>query len=146
MSFHNVEEVEQALRTPRLAVRALHEIWDRRLPIPEPAPHKTAKPGGDGRLIAWVQEDLRLASHFCRQCFESQDFQLICDAELIHINLLISPGILAERGAESPLIRVVFFSPRIVDVSWYSRTVRMSKDARQLYDFGEFRPCSQTRL
>jgi len=77
MSFHDVGEVEEALRTPRLSVRALHEIWEQRLPVPEPAPRKPAKLGGDGRLIAWIQEDLRLASHFCRQCVGMEDFHLV---------------------------------------------------------------------
>src|SRR5438477_330383 len=80
MSFHDVGEVEEALRTPRLSVRALHEIWEQRLPVPEPVPRKPTKLGGDGRLIAWIQEDLRLAAHFCRQSFENEDFQLVCDA------------------------------------------------------------------
>jgi class 3 adenylate cyclase/tetratricopeptide (TPR) repeat protein len=80
MSFHDVGEVEEALRTPRLSVRALHEIWEQRLPVPELVPRKPAKLGGDGRLIAWIQEDLRLAAHFCRQSFENEDFQLVCDA------------------------------------------------------------------
>jgi class 3 adenylate cyclase/tetratricopeptide (TPR) repeat protein len=79
MPFSDVHEVEEALRSSRLSVRALHEIWEQRLPVPEPAPRKPAK-GGDGRLLGWIQEDLRLASHFSRQSFEAEDFQLVCDA------------------------------------------------------------------
>jgi class 3 adenylate cyclase/tetratricopeptide (TPR) repeat protein len=81
MSFHNVDEIEEALRASRLSVRALHEIWEQRQPLPEPPARKpTAGASSDARQVGWIQTDSGLASRFIRQALDRQEFLLVCDA------------------------------------------------------------------
>jgi class 3 adenylate cyclase/tetratricopeptide (TPR) repeat protein len=81
MSFHNADEIEEALRAGRLSVRALHEIWEQRQPVPEPAARKPApRASSDARQVGWIQADAGLALRFIRLALERQEFLLVCDA------------------------------------------------------------------
>ena len=81
MPFHNVDEIEEALRASRLSARALSEIWEQRQPIADPPGRKrTAGASAEARQVGWIQADSGLASRFIRQALDRQEFLLVCDA------------------------------------------------------------------
>jgi len=81
MAFDNLADIEAALQGGRLPVRALHEIWEHRQPVPEP-PTKKPAPGriADGRQVPWIQADRVSAARFSKQALDAEEFLLVCDA------------------------------------------------------------------
>ena len=80
MSFHNLDDVEIALRSADLSVRDLYAVWEQRRPIPDPNKRKADLSNGGNRQIAWLQEDVSLARRFTAQALEKEEFLLVCDA------------------------------------------------------------------
>jgi len=74
----DVKDVEAVLRSKRPPVRQLHEIWQQRQSIPEPAALKAGTVLG--RQIEWIQSDLRLCRRFVERAYETREYRLVCDA------------------------------------------------------------------
>ena len=81
MSFQNIADLEDALRSGGLTVRDLYGVWEQRLPVPDPTVNKKygAPVGLAGKQIAWMQSDARLVSRFTRCALEQEEFLLVCD-------------------------------------------------------------------
>jgi class 3 adenylate cyclase/tetratricopeptide (TPR) repeat protein len=81
MSFQNIDEIEEALRSDSVSVRTLHEIWEQRQPVAVPANHKSSASAASlGHQIAWIQQDSELAATFTRRLLDQQEFLTVCDA------------------------------------------------------------------
>src|ERR1051326_3507277 len=81
MSFHDITDIETALRSSSLAVRDLHAIWEQRSPIPDPEDRKKVDSGDAGApSIAWLQQDTSLARLFTRRALEKEEYLLVSDA------------------------------------------------------------------
>ncbi len=81
MSFQNIADLEDALRSSCLTVRDLYGVWEQRLPVSDPALVKEngASPDLAAKQIAWMQNDARLVSRFTRCALEKEEFLLVCD-------------------------------------------------------------------
>lgn len=81
MSIQHIDEVEEALRSGSLSIRALYGLWEQRHPVPEPSKQKASGAGRvDGRQVQWIQADPELASRFTARALEKEEFLLVCDA------------------------------------------------------------------
>ncbi len=82
MSFQNIADLEDALRSSCLTVRDLYGVWDQRLPVADPAAVKkngaTPDPAA-AKQIAWMQNDAQLVARFTRCALEREEFLLVCD-------------------------------------------------------------------
>lgn len=80
MSFENIDDIEQLLRSRRPAARDLHAAWEQRLPVPDPGPHKKSSASSvPGRQFAWLQ-DIPTGRLFTKQAVEQEEFLLAIDA------------------------------------------------------------------
>jgi class 3 adenylate cyclase len=85
MSFHTVDEIDDALRAEEhLSVRKLYNIWEQRQPVVLVA-SKTSKNQGSvvengANQIRWLQSDLGLVTEFIKQALKKEEFLLVCDA------------------------------------------------------------------
>jgi class 3 adenylate cyclase len=80
MTFQDIDDVYEVLRSQSPTVRDLHELWEQRQPVPD-----ALKPKGGGTVsatsqIPWLQQDIELASDFTRQALAKEEFLLVCDA------------------------------------------------------------------
>src|SRR5215469_3461071 len=80
MTFENMGELEEALRSGRLSVRSLHDIWEQRQPVPGAAAQKPTAAMSGGRQLPWIQGDLGVGASFVRHALAAQEFPLVCDA------------------------------------------------------------------
>lgn len=88
MSFHSIDEIEDALRSSEVSVRDLYQAWAQRLPIANVGERgKSGAIPRDDSPIAWVQENVALARLFTARALEKEEFLLVCDAsrELLHL-------------------------------------------------------------
>ncbi|MEY2557342.1 MAG: hypothetical protein QOE34_767 [Verrucomicrobiota bacterium] len=81
MTFQNVADIEEALRSGEVTLRELYSIWDQRQPVADTARGK----GGDAPRagaphIAWMQGDLSLARRFTERALQKEELLLVCDA------------------------------------------------------------------
>lgn len=82
MSFQNIADLEEALRSSCLTVRDLYGVWDQRLPVPDLAKVKKDGAAPDlvaGKQIDWIRNDLHLVARFTRCALEKEEFLLVCD-------------------------------------------------------------------
>lgn len=88
MSFQNTNDIEEALRSPRVSVRELYQMFDQRLPVPLSGAAARKAGGGahagatapDGaRQIPWLQADVDLVKRFVERALEREEFRLVCD-------------------------------------------------------------------
>ena len=81
MSFDNIDEIHEVLKSGALSVRDLHQIWEQRQPILEPDSHRRrGDPGPEVRQLPWLKEDISLARLFTRQALAKEEFLLVWDA------------------------------------------------------------------
>lgn len=82
MATQDIDEVEEALRSNSLSIRALHELWEQRRPVSGPSKRTAsgAESSGDGRQVQWIQADPELAWRFTARALEKEEFLLVCDA------------------------------------------------------------------
>ena len=82
MSFQNIADLEDALRSSCLTVRDLYGVWEQRLPVLDPATIKkngAVPDAAGGKQIDWIRNDLHLVSRFTRCALEKEEFLLVCD-------------------------------------------------------------------
>jgi len=79
MSFENISDIEQVLRSNSPSVRDLHAAWEQRLPIPDTARKKSAGSLGSDKQIAWLQ-DISIGRLFTKHAVEQEEFLLAMDA------------------------------------------------------------------
>ena len=79
MDFKDPVDVERALDKKQLSARTLHEIWQVRQRIPDPAGAAKAAITSGGQN-PWMQSGVELCLRFVDRAFEHQEFLLICDA------------------------------------------------------------------
>jgi len=78
-NISSVEDVEEVLSSKRPPpVRLLHEIWQQRRNVPEPAARKAGTTAG--RQIEWIQSGLKLCRQFVEKAYETREYRLVCDA------------------------------------------------------------------
>lgn len=78
MSSNNVNDVEELLKSPNLAVRDLYAAWEQRQGAPDAGARRSA-----GRLYGaapWLRDNLPLARRFTDRALEKEEFLLVCDA------------------------------------------------------------------
>src|SRR4051794_27904491 len=78
MSFNNVTDVEELLKSPDLAVRDLYAAWEQRQAAPDAGARRAA-----GRLYGaapWLRDNLPLARRFTERALDKEEFLLVCDA------------------------------------------------------------------
>jgi class 3 adenylate cyclase/tetratricopeptide (TPR) repeat protein len=81
MSFSNVDEISECLRTADVPARQLYLAWDQRLPIADVARRKIeAASIASAKQIDWIRSDLDLARRFVEHALRCEEFLLVCDA------------------------------------------------------------------
>ena len=81
MNNQDINGIEEALRSGALSARDLHQIWEQRQPVLDPA-RRRSRGAYDAhiRQIPWLQEDIALARMFTKHALEKEEFLLVWDA------------------------------------------------------------------
>src|SRR4051812_321108 len=76
MSLDTVAAIDEALRSEKIRVRVLHQIWEQRRAIPA---LKGKSPGASTTQVHWLKEDGELALLFAERALRAEEYRLICD-------------------------------------------------------------------
>ena len=81
MTFHSVQDVEDALRPGAvITARDLNSIWNHRLPVHTDPKKEAQAVDASIRPLEWMQTDLEIVTAFTKQALARQEYMLVCDA------------------------------------------------------------------
>jgi class 3 adenylate cyclase/tetratricopeptide (TPR) repeat protein len=121
MSFQNVADIEDSLRSGEVTVRELYSIWEQRQPVAETVRAKGADTSRAGAPhIAWMQGDLSLVRRFTESALKKEELLLVCDASREALRLWPN----ANEDERTELVRVRMNYARALMCLGFTRDAR----------------------